>query len=712
MNPQALLQTLQRWRDRSWLRDLDVALARFIVETDPTVPTSLVLAAALLAHMEGRGHTGLRLDGLDAMCAQGGADEAERRWPDPAALGWPAPALGALREVLRGTWPVGDSARRRQWDALDALDALDAVDEVAVAETGDDGGGVSPLVWCEPLLQLRRHWRAETEVARQVLQRAAALPELAEDPAAGPDQGAAAGASVWQGEPAALLDLLFAPPPPPGEAQAAEGQRHACAVALSGRLTLITGGPGTGKTYTAARVLVALQALRGARPPLRVALAAPTGKAAARLRQAMSEALQDLGERLGDRLNLGTWSGQIGPGRTLHALLGTQPGTRRWRHTATNPLPVDLLLVDEASMVHLELMAHLLQALPPQARLVLLGDRDQLASVEPGAVMAELCRHGSAEHSGDAEVDKRVVAEHVPPAAAPQSASFTSPLAQRTVVLRHSHRFSGPIAELARCVNRGDAAGALGLLREAEAALSWVSLQGRERGASRPAALSGPSHPQAQAWDAAQGYRDWVQRLLLRPNSTRPQSEAAWIGEVLERFDDFRVLCALREGPHGVAGLNRTIEGALTPLGLQASGPPWYEGRPVMVTRNEPALGLFNGDVGIVLRGVGVDQPLRAHFATADGLRSVPVGQLPPVETAFAMTIHKSQGSEFGHVALVLPDTDTPVLTREALYTGITRARRQLTLVADDAQVLVRAIGSRTQRVSGLGQRLASLGMG
>lgn len=770
MNAQTLMQTLQHWRERGWLRHLDVALARFILDTDPRAPASLALAAALLAHMEGRGHTGLRLDGLDAMSAKArppapGDATAARPAPDgaarddpapsppeqvqawtlePAALAWPAAGGRALRELLRELWPSGEAARLKQWTGLDA-----------VASGGEGRASVSPLVWCEPLLQLRRHWRAETEVARQVLTRAAsalppapagapvAAPAVAAvaggagaDPSAGAVAVEAAGAvecaDVWSGPADALLALLFPASPAAGEGAAdaaqEDEQKLACAVALRGRLTLITGGPGTGKTYTAARVLVALQALRGAAPPLRVALAAPTGKAAMRLRQAMSQALQELQARLGDRLKLTAWSGQIGPGRTLHALLGTQAHTRRFRHDASNPLQVDLLLVDEASMVHLELMAQLLQALPHEARLVLLGDRDQLASVEPGAVMAELCRQGigdvalgsdGAGHAGDAggAEDAADGSAAMGGAVGHEGAGITSPLAQRTVVLRRSRRFGGPIAELARCVNGGDWAGAASLLRDASAQavdgrrpeagdsaeLEWVSPRGRTVGAA-----AGLSHavPAGRAWDAAQGYRGWLQLLLERPTGVSPEGELAWLHELLLRLDDYRVLCALREGPFGVSGLNRAIEESLSALGLPAGSSEWYEGRPVMVTRNDAALGLFNGDIGIVLRAKSGEPLLRAHFAAAEGLRSVPVAQLPPVQTAFAMTIHKSQGSEFGHVALLLPGAETPVLTREALYTGITRARSRLTLAAEDAEVLRRAISRRTQRISGLGRLL------
>jgi exodeoxyribonuclease V alpha subunit len=745
MTVQEVLVTLERWRAAGWLRDLDVALARFVAETDARAPASLVLAIALVAHMEGRGHTGLMLPALATGMTV--ADRHANVGPG-AALGWPEAGLPDLEAAL-GILPADDRARREAWGACEAVEIDPA-----------DAAGVSPLVLAGSVLVLRRHWREETLIAQHLQAR------LRD----GSGSGSASHAPVDPHAARALLDQLFpAPagtagadgkPPEPAPTAGPDWQKIACALALRGRLTLVTGGPGTGKTYTAARLLVAMQALRGQAAPLRVGLAAPTGKAAARLRQSIAQTLEPLRELPCDPLGLAAWAPQLGPGRTLHALLGPRPDSRRFRHDASHPLALDVLLVDEASMVHLGLMAQLLEALPPQARLVLLGDKDQLSSVEAGAVMGELCRHavvdeatlaaepdtpppsGTRPRAGyDAQTVewvRQVCGQDIPPALrGPGSA-----LAQQTVMLRRSRRFDGPIGQLAACVNRGDTAGARALLSgDVDGAVAAVAvIEAADPRRTVSLAVRGRH-------DTAPGYLAHVERLARRPEDSpnpgdpgvpgrtdqtgpsappAPASPASptatpapslprspwerWVREVLEGFDAFRVLCVRRDGAWGVDGLNRTIEQALARHGLPVQAGEWYEGRPVMVTRNDAALGVFNGDIGIVLRGPAGDPTLRAHFLDGDTLRSIPVGRLPQVETAFAMTVHKSQGSEFGHVALVLPETDLPVLTREGVYTGITRARRALTLVARDLALLDRALQRPTLRVSGLGRRLEGAG--
>ena len=629
------LALLQDWRDQGWLRALDLALARLLHSLDPAAPGSLLLAAALLAQLEGRGHSGLPLDLLQ----QEGA----------ALLAWPDEAAAALNTALQSL-PADAEAARAAWAGTPLLEIDPA-----------DGQGAAPLVLSGALLQLRRYWRHEQRVATQVLLRTSA--------------NAAALSAAEQTTASALLDDLF---PRPADADPTNGpdlQKQACALALRSRFTLITGGPGTGKTYTAARLLVLLQslhALQSGQQPLRVALAAPTGKAAARLRQSIVTALQSMSAQaetaIGPALaDLAT----LGPARTLHALLGARPGTRRFRHDASQPLPLDLLLVDEASMVHLEMMDALLDALPSTARLVLLGDKDQLASVEAGAVLGDFC--------------------HDLPAG--------GRLAQHTATLRHSRRFEGAIGRLAQAVNAGDGAGAAAILQS----------NGGDHGHAEVAMIISPD-PNVVArlalagregtnLDAAGGYRPYLEAIAERP------ADAAgfepWAMQVLRLFDGFRVLCGVRDGPWGVAGLNSAIELALASRGMLQRRGEWYEGRPVMVTRNDPALGVFNGDIGLVLRQPG-SSALRACFLDGTLLRTVSVARLADVETAFAMTVHKSQGSEFAHVVLVLPDNDSALLTRELVYTGITRARRAFTLVADDPRRLVAACDRQTRRLSGL----------
>ncbi len=652
MTPLAMLQELERWRSAGWLRSLDVAFARFIHETDADAPASLLLAAALVAQLEGSGHSGLPLAELAA---------------DPGTLlGWPPEGIKALRQALAGS--LGDD-QSLAWQSRPALEIEPLIDT-----------GASPLVLCRGLLYLRRYWRYEARVAAQIHARTW-VPAGTAAVARGVDAAAAR----------ALLDHLF------GLTDAAadtDWQKVACALALRGRLTIITGGPGTGKTYTAARLLVLLHALHAGPQPLRVALAAPTGKAAARLRQSIQKALQGLRVRLGASVGIGAWADHLDPARTLHSLLGTQPGTRRFRHDAANPLEVDVLVVDEASMVHLEMMAQLLEALPAGARVVLLGDKDQLASVEAGAVLGDLCQ--GAAGAGAAAGYQPETAQwirQITGQAVPTSSLGPGPaLAQQTVVLRQSHRFDGPIGQLALAINRGDAAAAIELLRARQDGPVSL-LVAATAGALLPLAVQGRA-------GAPGGYRAYLELLPLRPAD--PSTFAQWATTVLRQFDGFRVLSAVREGPWGVAGLNAAVEQALSQAGLVSRRGEWYEGRPVIVTRNDPALGVFNGDVGVVLRSPTADAGLRCYFLDGDELRSVSVGRLADVETAFAMTVHKSQGSEFEHVLLVLPDEEVPVLTRELVYTGITRASKAFTLASKHANQLAGATGRLTRRVSGL----------
>jgi exodeoxyribonuclease V alpha subunit len=654
MTPAQSMALLHGWRAQGGLRALDLALAEFVLQLDPQVPASLLLATALLAQLEGRGHSCLPL-------------QAFGRDPQ-ASLGWPPEAAAELADAV-AMLPADAAAARAAW-ADRAVLQIDPIDE---RES-------SPLVLCADRLYLRRYWRYEARVAAQIGARTAAS-AIDEDFAAGLDRARVR----------ALLHQLFAPAP--GTAPAApDWQKLACAGALRRRLSIVTGGPGTGKTYTAARLLVLLQAVHAGPLPLRVALAAPTGKAAARLRQSIGAALQGLQQQLGDTLPLADWAAALGPARTLHALLGTRPGTRRFVHDAAHPLDVDLLFVDEASMVHLEMMAALLDALPASTRVVLLGDRDQLASVEAGAVMGDLCAESDGRYDAATVAWLRDLTGQDLPTS---HASAADGLAQQTVVLRDSRRFGGPIGELARAVNRGEGAAALATLRAApEAAVSLIETP--DAGAVARLAVDGRA-------GAPGGYRAYLDALRQRPADAA--AFEGWARTVLSRFDDFRVLCALRDGPWGVAGLNASIERTLAERGLLQRRGDWYEGRPVMVTRNDAALGVFNGDIGLVLKPPGA-ATLRAYFVDGAELRSVAVGRLADVETAFALTVHKSQGSEFAHVALVLPPEDSAVLTRELVYTGITRARTAFTLVARQAGSLALASCRLTRRLSGLRQML------
>ena len=665
-----VLAALQRWADKGWLRRIDSALANFVHEHDPQAQPAVLVAAALLTHREGRGHTCMPLNTLLV------PGEALLEAPPEAQL-----ELGVLWGSLPHTL--------NEWlQALRASPLVRCIAQSGAQEPNASDQG-QPLVLAgtaqEPLLYLRRYYLHERLVARSVQARCAASHAV--------DEVAAA---HW-------LGLLFdGTSPAEGPSQAIDWQQLACAVALRAGLTVITGGPGTGKTYTAARLLALLFALQPDATPLRVGLAAPTGKAAARLRQAIDTSLAELSQRLGGKLDLATFTSRIGAAKTLHALLGARPDTRQFRFHQGNPLDLDVLIVDEASMVHLEMMSALLEAMPIGSRLVLLGDKDQLASVEAGAVLGDLCR-GAASAVYDSQTARYALAVTggaLPPAFV-ANAQPAHPLAQQTVVLQHSRRFGGAIGQLALAVNAGQSAQALQLL----AADPEGTLQGCQ-----------PTGPDT-AWQlavhgrvgAGACYADYLHTMHARSHDSLQDadSHSAWVKAVVRAFDRFRILCAVHAGDWGTLNLNRAIQQALAQAGLLAPSGAWFSGRPVMVTRNDPELGVFNGDVGVALPGLGKGAALRVYFLDGDQLRSVSVSRLAYVETAFAMTVHKSQGSEFEHTVLVLPAGGSKVLGRELVYTGITRARQQFTLVEGQAGLLAQAIANASQRASGLDHWLA-----
>ncbi|GAB7129482.1 exodeoxyribonuclease V subunit alpha [Silvimonas sp. JCM 19000] len=639
-----VLWALQSWSDNGWLRRLDVAFARFVAELDPSAAPTIILASALVAQMEGRGHSCLVLADLLA---------------EPHnLLTWPSEGLSALLQTLR----------QLPGSTHDWIGALLASKVVGTPHSD----GTQPLILLDGRLYLRRYFAYEQRVASQILARVG-------------DQSRADAATIRP-----LLDRLF------GQSDQQDWQKIACALAARGRFSVITGGPGTGKTYTVARLLALLfadAAQRGAADQLRIALAAPTGKAAARLKQSIDKALNGLQQQL-PGLALTELATRMGAARTLHALLGARPDTRQLRHNASNPLDIDVLIVDEASMIHLEMMAALLDALQPHTTLILLGDKDQLASVEAGAVLGDLCREAEAAAYTPATLQWIAAASGQQLDAQWQGEG--SALAQHTAMLRVSRRFSGPIGALARAVNAGDANHALKTLQEPnDGEIAW----------------SNHARPQAvvqlalQGRDGAPGgYRSYLDVLAAGPNAHASHDE--WARQVLTAFDRMRVLCALRDGEWGVSGLNSAIEAALVERGWLRKRGEWYAGRPVMITRNDYATKVFNGDIGIALPAPGRNDALRVYFLEGEEVRSVLASRLADVETAFAMTVHKSQGSEFEHTVLALPDEGSQILTRELIYTGITRARLHFTLVSPDPRVFSSAITHRTRRASGLEQAL------
>jgi exodeoxyribonuclease V alpha subunit len=452
-------------------------------------------------------------------------------------------------------------------------------------------------------------------------------------------------------------------------------QRLAAAVAALKRFAVISGGPGTGKTTTVVRILALL--LEQAPAPLRIALAAPTGKAAARMQEAIRASREALpvDARIRDAIPV--------EATTIHRLLGFRPGSVAFRHDRDNPLPVDVLVVDEASMVDVALMTKLARAVPRPSRLILLGDKDQLASVEAGAVLGDICGDSPGFSPGFRRRLIEVTGQNPadPGSAASREGSAAEagpPIRDAIVQLNRSYRFGqdSGIGRLAQFVNRGDGQSALDLLTRGEC--------------------------EDIVWRPLESPRDLAPRLAEIAGKLGAYLAAETPEAVLTALDGFRVLCAHRTGPYGVETLNTLITNCLESRRAIRPRAPWYHGRPVLVTANDYNLRLFNGDLGITLADASASDRLRVFFRTADGsVRRLSPARLPEHETAFAATVHKSQGSEAGEILLILPDELTPVMTRELVYTGLTRARRRVE-VWGSAAVLAAAISRRLSRSSGL----------
>lgn len=660
-----VLHQLAQWVEVGWLRALDRSLALFLQDMQADAEPLVLLAAALASHQLGHGHVCL--------------DLAETLGAPDLSLSLPPEGQQAGEDVRLPSELLRPVTARHWCQVLAASPLVEQVGGDAAAALGE-----RPLVLHGQRLYLRRYWNYERQVA-------AALQQRLQTPLALPEN--------LSGQ----LDQLFA-----DSRQQPDWQRLACALAARGAFSIITGGPGTGKTTTVVRLLALLQAPAvEAGQPLRIHLAAPTGKAAARL-------TESIGRQVGSLQVEDAVREQI-PREvtTLHRLLGSRPDSRHFRHHAGNLLVLDVLVVDEASMIDLEMMACLLAALPPQARLILLGDKDQLASVEAGAVLGDLCRDAEAGCYSDATRQwlELVSGQSLAGAGLQAGDERRHPLAQQTVMLRHSHRFGAAsgIGELARAVNRADPP----LARQVLAGGRFADI--------RSQVLRGLADPLlAQLMLGSErlpGYADYL-RLL---GEQRPPAQLAardpaweqWAQQVLRAFDSFQVLCAVRQGPWGVEGLNQHIAALLHRRGLLPEPRGWYEGRPVLVTRNDYALGLMNGDIGIALMvkepalqpGEAEARVLRVAFPRNDGsggLRFVLPSRLSGVETVFAMTVHKSQGSEFAHALLVLPENRSPLLTKELVYTAITRASGDFTLLETRAGIFEAAVAQPVRRLSGL----------
>ena len=610
-----MIPGLEKLRSAGALSALDEHFAQTLGRLAGESRAEVLLAASLASRRVGAGHVCLD---LGRFVAEGsGLIEGDE-------LQWDPPTLDEWLEILAGS---------------------EMIERLGV---GAAPGSESALPSCAPLvldpsgrLYLRRYWDDEQSLARALRARIADG-----DSAMGLDENVLA-----EG-----LNRLFGEEAEPGsnlQRQAAEG-------ALRSRFFVISGGPGTGKTFTVINIIALLveQALARGEAPPRVQMVAPTGKAAAHLQGAVQGSLEALD--CSDAVKAGVPTSAS----TIHRCLGRRGGTaNRFRHGADNPLELDVLLVDEASMVDLALMTRLVEALPRDARLILLGDRDQLASVEAGSVLGDIGRGPGGE-----------------PVDAPAS----------VVHLTRNYRFSseGSIEELTRRINAGDAEGTLALLAD----------EGRpEVRLVEP--LPGGGWGDALSREIRAGYEGFY-------------SEASPSGRMMA-LDGFRILCAHRHGAGGVDALNAEAERLLGIEGGLDLASPVQQVRPIGITRNNYELELYNGDVGVVCRNPDApERGWRAFFLAPDGTeRWFSPLSIGVAETVFATTVHKSQGSEFAAIALVLPDEASPILSRELIYTAVSRARERVTLFSS-AAVLSEAIGRRIERSSGLSDALWGEGEG
>jgi exodeoxyribonuclease V alpha subunit len=447
-------------------------------------------------------------------------------------------------------------------------------------------------------------------------------------------------------------------------------QKVAAFTAVMNNFCVITGGPGTGKTRTVAAILALLVEQAG-RERLRVALTAPSGKAAARLKESVQNAKA--------ALNCAQEIKALMPSdaTTIHRLLGTIPDSPYFLHDADHPLVADVVIVDEASMVDLALMSKLFQAVPENARIILLGDKDQLTSVEAGYILGDICNTGTAIQLSK-EFGK-LYAATTGETLALKMRPRENVIQDAIIELRRNYRFKsdGGVFKLSRAINAGEVENALEVLRNKS--LRDISWRPSPPARSLPAAIREK---------VTGGYERYLE-------AEEPAGALAKLGE-------FQILCALKNGPYGVGELNRLAEQSLAEAGLLKKEGQWYRGRPVMITRNDYNLKLYNGDIGVVFPDAGANGETRVFFADANGqVRKFSPSRLPAHETVFAMTIHKSQGSEFGAVLLILPGDDVPILTRELIYTGLTRARDRVEIWSAES-VLRAALARRASRTSGL----------
>ncbi len=600
---------------------LDVHAAKTLSRIAGGVPEAVLLGVALASRQTREGHVCLDLAefaGVPIIDPEG-QSQMDARWA----------SLDLWASTFR--WPASEAWRS----------------ELLQSRLVSGADGVTPLVLVGSRLYLRRYFEHERRLAELLKARVCSEPEPT-------------------GIELADVERLFGALGPE-----LDRQRLAAVLASVRPLVVITGGPGTGKTATVVKVLAlwAEQARRQNTPHFTVKLLAPTGKAAARLVESVKRAKLSLEADAELKASISEEAS------TIHRALGSVGGSStEFRHHRNNPLAADAVVVDEASMVDVALMRRLLEAVPARARLVLMGDRHQLASVEAGAVLGDI----SAGAGGMAYSAR--LRETLEPLVGPipVSEARSSPMADCVVELTRSYRFQGQsgIAKLAEAIREGDADAAAAALESTEFPdVSWVEV-------AEPARLGKALNKLVR-----EGYRTFCK-------SSEPQS-------ALTALDEFRVLCAHRRGPFGVLSVGALVEELLGHARMLQKTGRWYAHQAILITHNDYQVRLFNGDVGVVLAGQAMGS-LRAYFPGPDAkIRDISPARLPAHETVFAMSIHKSQGSEFEHVVLVLPEASSPLLTRELLYTGVTRAKKRVTIVGSSASLRA-AVRRPVRRVSGL----------
>ncbi len=616
MNDDVLLE----FYHKGFFSPLDYYFARFIGDVSGgSAPAAVTLSAALVSKVTGEGHACLDLATLAGKTVVAGED---------GSFTFSYPELGQWKRLLGRNGAVGKP------------------------------GDTTPLVLDgRNRLYLYRYWEYEQTIAQALRQRARQW-----------------GVKIDKKRLQEGVVRLFAA----SDTEETDWQRIAAVTAVLRRICIISGGPGTGKTTTVAKILVLLIE-QAEEKGLSIGLAAPTGKAAARLQEAIVRAKHEVDCSASVRKAIPEET------FTVHRMLGVMPLSPYFRHNCTNPLPFDVVVVDEGSMVSLALMARLIEALPEASRLILLGDKDQLGSVESGAVLGSICDPGrtrafTRDHCKTVEGITGGTAGMIA-----KGGGEADGFQDCIVELRKNYRFGvrSGIGKLSQAVRRGDGEAALSLLRQRKFQdISWATMPALTvlRKAVRDVVV--------------QGYQRYLQ-------SNDPK-------EALGLFDRFRIVCAVRQGPYGVENLNALVERILRHEGLIKPERQWYSGRPIMILRNDYQLRLFNGDVGLLLPDAGLDGELRAFFYGADGgVRGFAPPRLPEHETVYAMTVHKSQGSEFEQVLFVMPDRDLPLLTRELIYTAISRTKGRISLWGNE-DVFRIAVSRRVMRASGLHDALWS----